>query len=67
MIGTVDRLSYRIDRHLVREVKNGAIASAADVAVALRAEGGAAAVPAERTAANRTRHEVSRPHSVGST
>lgn len=46
-------------------MKDGAIASAADVAVALRTEGGAAAVPAERAAANRARHEVPRPHSVG--
>lgn len=46
-------------------MEDGAVATAANVAVALCAERGAATVPAERSTANRARHEVPRPHPVG--
>lgn len=52
-------------RYLVSEVKDGAVATAADVTVTLGAEGGRAPVPAERPPADGARYEVSRPHAVG--
>ena len=55
---------YTTNRYLVGEVENGAVARAADVTVALCAEGGAANVAAEGPPADGTRHEVPRPHSV---
>lgn len=45
-------------------MENGAVARAADVAVALCAEGGAADVAAEGPPTDGTRHEVPSPHSV---
>lgn len=43
----------------------GAVAGAADVTLALGAESRTAAVATEIPTANRTGHEVPRPHSVG--
>lgn len=45
-------------------MEDGAVAGAADVAVALRAEGGAANVAAEGPPADGARNEIPPPHSV---
>lgn len=56
---------YDVNLHLVGQMEDGAVAIAANMAVALCAERGAATVPAERSTANRARDEVPRPHPVG--
>lgn len=50
--------------YLIGEVENSAVAIAADVAVALCAEGGATDVAAKGPPADGASHEVSCPHSV---